>query len=53
VEYSIVGIIDRVDALETGLPPADQARLAEETCEDYYDEEEEALFNFPRPPPQR
>jgi hypothetical protein len=41
VECSIAGIIDQVDALETGLPPADQAKLDEETREDNYDNEKE------------
>jgi hypothetical protein len=41
VERSIGGIIDRVDALETGLPPTDQAKLPDDTHEDDYDEEEE------------
>jgi hypothetical protein len=55
VERSIAGIIDRVDALETGLPPTDQDKLPDETHEDNYDEEEEVddeePFNPPRPPP--
>jgi hypothetical protein len=40
VEHSIAGIIDRVDTLETGLPPMDQYKLPDETHEDNYDEEE-------------
>jgi hypothetical protein len=55
VERSIAGIIDRVDALETGLPLTDQDKLPDETHEDNYDEEEEVddeePFNPPRPPP--
>jgi hypothetical protein len=39
VEWSITGIIDQVDALETGLPPADQAKLVEESREDDNDQE--------------
>jgi hypothetical protein len=55
VERSIAKIIDRVDALETGLPPVDQVKLAEETREDDYNEveEEEEPFNPPPPPQQR
>jgi hypothetical protein len=41
VEHSIIGIIDRVDALETGLPPMDQDKLRDDTREDEHDEEEE------------
>jgi hypothetical protein len=37
VERSIVEIIDQVDALETGLPPTDQAKLPNETCDDDYE----------------
>jgi hypothetical protein len=56
VERSIAGIIDWVDALETRLPPTDQAKLLDETREDDYDEEEEVEdaepFNPPCPPPR-
>jgi hypothetical protein len=59
VECSIAGIIDRVDALETGLPLMDQDKLPDETREDNYDEEEEEEevqdeepFNPPHPPPR-
>jgi hypothetical protein len=55
VEHSIAGIIDRVDTLETGLPPMDQYKLPDETHEDNYDEEEvqdEEPFNPPHPPPR-
>jgi hypothetical protein len=55
VQRSIAGIIDRVDALVTGMPPTDQAKLPNETCEDDYNEEEEVEdeepFNPPCPPP--
>jgi hypothetical protein len=51
VERSIAIIIDRVDALETRLPPTDQAKLVEGTREDDYDEEEDEPFNPPRPSP--
>jgi hypothetical protein len=55
VEHSIAGVIDRVDALETGFPPMDQTKLPDETREDDYDEEEvedEERFNPPCPPPR-
>jgi hypothetical protein len=55
VECSIAGIIDQVDALETGLPLMDQDKVPDETLEDNYDEEEvddEEPFNPPRPPPR-
>jgi hypothetical protein len=52
VEGSIVGVINRVDALDTRLPTADQAKLANETHEDYYEEEEEP-FNPPRSSPRQ
>jgi hypothetical protein len=56
VEHSIVGIIDRVESLETRLPPMDQEKPLEDTCEDDHDKEEEVVdeerFNPPRPPPQ-
>jgi hypothetical protein len=59
VEHSIAGIIDRVDALETGLPLNDQAKVFDETREDDYDDdddeeeevEDEEPFNPPLPPP--
>jgi hypothetical protein len=56
VERSIAGIIDWVDALETGLPPTDQdKKLPDETPDDNYDEDEEVEdeepFNPPCPPP--
>jgi hypothetical protein len=52
VECSIVGIIDRVDVLETGLPPTDQDKLPDDTREDDHDEEEdEDPFHHPCPPP--
>jgi hypothetical protein len=52
VECSIAVVIDLVDALKTILPPVDQAKLAEETREDDYDEEEkeDEPFNPPCPP---
>jgi hypothetical protein len=57
VKCSIAGIIDRVDALETGLPPTDQDKLPDETREDDYVEveevEDEKPFNPPRLPPRR
>jgi hypothetical protein len=57
VECSIAGIIDLVDALETGLPLTDQDKLPNETHEDNYDEEEEVEdeepFKSPSPPPRR
>jgi hypothetical protein len=57
VERSIARITDRVDALETGLPLTEQAKLPDETREDDYDEEEEVEdkdpFNPPHPPPRR
>jgi Asp-tRNA(Asn)/Glu-tRNA(Gln) amidotransferase C subunit len=37
VECSIVEIIDQVDALETGLPLTNQAKLPDETREDDYE----------------
>jgi hypothetical protein len=59
VERSIAGVIDQVDALETGLPPTDQAKLPDETRDDDYEEDEEdeeekeedRPFNPPCPPP--
>jgi hypothetical protein len=55
VECSIARIIDRVDALVTGLPPTDQDKLSDDTHEDNYEEEEvvedEEPFNPPHPPP--
>jgi hypothetical protein len=53
VECFIAGIIHLVDALETGLPPTDQAKLIEETREDNYEEQEEEPFNPPCPPPRQ
>jgi hypothetical protein len=57
VECSIARIIDRVDALETRLPPTDQDKLPNDTHEDNHDEEEELEdeepFHPPRPPLQR
>jgi hypothetical protein len=60
VECSIVGIIDRVEALETGLPTMDQDKFLNVTREDDHDEEEEVEevedtkpFNPPHPPPRR
>jgi hypothetical protein len=54
VERSIARIIDRVDTLETVVPPMDQDKLPDETHEVIYDEEEEVEneepFNPPRPP---
>jgi hypothetical protein len=41
VERSMVGIIDRVDALEIGLPQIDQDKLPDDTCEDDHDNAEE------------
>jgi hypothetical protein len=53
MKHSIAAVIDRVDALETGLPLADQAKLDDETREDdYNDENEDKPFNPPRPPPR-
>jgi hypothetical protein len=61
VECSIAGIIDRVEALETGSPATDQDKLPDDTHEDDHDEEDEMEeaddeepFNPPpRPPPRR
>jgi hypothetical protein len=57
VERSIAGIIDQVDALETGLPATNHNRLPDDTLEDDHDEEEqeedEEPFNPPRPPPRQ
>jgi hypothetical protein len=55
VERSIARIIDRVDTLETVVPPMDQDKLPDETHEVIYDEEEEEEeneepFNPPHPP---
>jgi hypothetical protein len=55
----MVGIIDHVDALETGLPWIDQDKLLDDTREDdhNHDKEEEVddeePFNPPHPPPRR
>jgi hypothetical protein len=57
VQRSMAGIIDRVDALETGLPRTDQDKLPNDTREDDHDHDEEQEvddeepFNRPRPPP--
>jgi hypothetical protein len=55
VERSIAGIVDLVEALETGVPAMDQDKLSDDTCEDDHDEEDkmeevvnEDTFN---PPP--
>jgi hypothetical protein len=59
VERSMAGIIDRVDALEIGLPQTDQDKLPDDTCEEDHnhdDEEEvddEGPFNPQRPPPRQ
>jgi hypothetical protein len=56
VECSIAEIIDRVDALETRLPPMNQNKLPDKTREDDYDEveevEDEEPFDPPCPPPR-
>jgi hypothetical protein len=41
VECSIAGIIDRVEAMEIGVPTMDQDKLRDDTCEDDHDEEDE------------
>jgi hypothetical protein len=55
VERSMARIIDRVDALEIGLPQIDQDKLLDDTREDDHDDTEEVddeeSFNPPRPPP--
>jgi hypothetical protein len=60
VERSMAGIIDYVDALETGLPQIDQDKLPDDTRENDHDHEEEEEeeddeepFNPPHPPPRR
>jgi hypothetical protein len=57
VECSMAGIIDRVDALDIGLPRIDQDMLLNNTREDDHDDEEEVdveePFNPPHPPPHR
>jgi hypothetical protein len=55
VERSIATVIGRVDALEIGLPPADQTKLPDETREVDYEEEdkEDEPFNSPHPPLER
>jgi hypothetical protein len=53
VEHSMVGIIDRVDTLETGLPRIDQDKLPDHTHEDDHDHNDEEPFNPPHPPPRR
>jgi hypothetical protein len=55
VERSMAGIIDRVYALETGLPQTDQDKLPNDTCEDDHDHDEEEVddeepFNTACPP---
>jgi hypothetical protein len=57
VECSIAGIIDQVEALETGLSEIDQEKLPDDTHEDDHDEQEEEEedeepFNPTRPPPR-
>jgi hypothetical protein len=55
----MAGIIDRVDALETGLPRTDQDKLPDDTHEDDHDHDDEEEvddeepFNPPCPPPRR
>jgi Asp-tRNA(Asn)/Glu-tRNA(Gln) amidotransferase C subunit len=58
VKCSIAGIIDRVEALETGAPTTDQDKLLDDTREDDHDEEDEVEevevkepFNPPPCPP--
>jgi hypothetical protein len=57
VERSIAGIINRVDALEIGLPRIDQDKLLDDTREDDHDHDEEEdvddeePFKHPCPPP--
>jgi hypothetical protein len=41
VECSIAGIIDWVEALETGVPAMDQDKFPDDTREDDHDEEDE------------
>jgi hypothetical protein len=57
VEHSMVGIIDRVDALEIGLQQIDQDKFLDDSHEDNHDDAEEVddeePFNPPRPPPRR
>jgi hypothetical protein len=61
VEHSIAGIIDRVDALETGTPAMDHDKFLDDTHEDDHDEkdemeevDDEEPFNPPPlPPPQQ
>jgi hypothetical protein len=56
VEHSIAGIIDQVEALETGVPTMDQDKLPNDTREDDHDEEdevEEVEDNEPFNPPTR
>jgi hypothetical protein len=58
VECSMARIIDRVDALETGLPTIDQGKLPNDTHEDDHNHNEqeevddEEPINPPRPPPR-
>jgi hypothetical protein len=57
VERSIAAIIDRVHALETGLPATDHNKPLDDTLEDENDEEEEVEdqepSNPPHPPPRQ
>jgi hypothetical protein len=55
VECSIAGIIDRVEALEIGVPTMDQDKLRDDTCEDDHDEEDEVeeVDDEPFNPPPR
>jgi hypothetical protein len=57
VEFSMAGIIDRINALEIGLPQIDQDKLPDDTHEDDHDDVEdvhdEEPFNPPHPPPRR
>jgi hypothetical protein len=53
VERSIAGITDRVDTLETVVPPTDHDKLPNEPHDNANKEEEvedEELFNPPHPP---
>jgi hypothetical protein len=55
VEHSMAGIIDRIDALEIGLPQIYQDKLPDDTREDDHDDieevDDEEPFNPPCPPP--
>jgi hypothetical protein len=54
----MAGIIDRIDALETGLPQTNQDKLPDDTREDDHDRDDEEEvddvepYNPPRPPPR-